>query len=282
MRRLTRYLLVFSLLAFHSVDANQENNAVEDKFNFPGGIIELELEKQSDQIPDIKFGLANPVIIEYKDYWRVLIGIGLDVLPGEYVMYYKPNFDGASGEYKSLLVQPKVYPFTNYNANEAEELQRSYLTHDSFSDLDYENTQQPSLPLSMPVKGIWSDNFGHILFNDKTSRMLTPNALVLQSSEETVIRSPQNAIVSKVRTNQAGISELILDHGRGLFSILSGISDLTVETGNGIVAGAVLGRLIDDDIPTIRQAPAERPKLIWQTVVNGAYVNPLILSQLKP
>ncbi len=281
MKCLAPYLFGFSLLVVGAATAN-DKGVIDENFNFPGGIIELHLEKQSDQIPDIKFGLANPVIIEYKDYWRVLIGIGLDVLPGEYVMYYKPNFDGASGEYKSLLVQPKVYPFTNYNANEAEELQRSYRTHDSFSDLDYENTQQPSLPLSMPVKGIWSDNFGHVLFNDKTSRMLKPNALVLQNSDETVIRSPQNAIVSKVYTNQAGISELVLDHGRGLFSILSGVSDLTVETGNGIVAGTVLGRLIDEDKPTIRQAPAERPKLVWQTVVNGAYVNPIILSQLKP
>ncbi len=282
MKRFTRYLLLFSLLAFQAVSANQDDVASEETFNFPGGIIELELEKQSDQIPDIKFGLANPVIIEYKDYWRVLIGIGLDILPGEYVMYYKPNYDGASGEYKSLLVRQKVYPFTKYQASQAKELRRAYRTHDSFSDLDYENTQQPSLPLSMPVKGIWSENFGHILFNDKTSSMLTPNALVLQSSEETVIRSPQNAIVSKVRTDQTGISELVLDHGRGLFSILSGVSDLTVETGNGIVAGAVLGRLKGDDKPTIRQAPAEPPQLIWQTVVNGAYVNPIILSQLKP
>lgn len=281
MKRLIQHLIHFSLFAFGAVDA-RENLVSDEKFNFPGGVIEVRLEKQSDQIPDIKFGLANPVIIEYKDYWRVLIGVGLDVLPGEYVMYYKPNFDGASGEYRSLSVQQKVYPFTKYQSNQAKELQRAHKTHDSFSDLDYENTQQPSLPLSLPVKGIWSDYFGHVLFDEKTSRMLTPNALVLQSSEETVIRSPQNAIVSKIRTDQAGISELVLDHGRGLFSILSGVTDLTVETGNGIVAGAVLGRLIEVDSPTIRQAAAQRPKLVWQTVVNGAYVDPMILSQLKP
>jgi len=268
-------------MAFGTVDASEEG-VIDNKFNYPGGVIELHLEKQSDQIPDIKFGLADPIIIEYKDYWRVLIGVGLDVLPGEYVMYYKPNYDGASGEYRSLSVEQKVYPFTKYQANQAKELQRAHQTHDSFSDLDYENTQQPTLPLNLPVNGTWSDYFGHVLFDDKTSRMLTPNALVLQSSEETVVRSPQNAIVSKVRTNQAGISELVLDHGRGLFSVLSGVSDLTVETGNGIVAGAVLGRLIDVNRPTIRQAPVERPKLVWQTVVNGAYVNPMILSQLKP
>lgn len=281
MKRFTRRLLTTLLLVVGAVGAT-ENSIVDEDFNYPGGIIELRLEKQSDQIPDIKFGLANPVIIEYKDYWRVLIGIGLDMLPGEYVMYYKPNYDGASGEYRSLSVKQKVYPFTMYPASQAKELKQAHQTHASFSDLDYENTQQPSLPLILPVKGTWSDYFGHTLFDEKTSHILTPNALVLQSTEETVVKSPQNAIVSKVRTNQAGISELTLDHGRGLFSILSGISDLTVETGNGIVAGAVLGRLIEVDKPTIRQASPERPKLVWQTVVNGAYVNPLILSRLNP
>ncbi len=280
MKHLFLYALGLSILFFGNVDA--KDNTDDEKFNFPGGIIELRLEKQSDQIPDIKFGLASPVIIEYKDYWRVLIGVALDVLPGEYVMYYKPNYDGASGEYISLSVEQKVYPFTKHHANQTKELERAYQTHDSFTDLDYENTQQPSLPLSLPVEGTWSDYFGHVLFDDKTSIMLTPNALVLQSSEETVIRSPQNAIVSRVRTSQAGVSELILDHGRGLFSILSGVANLTVETGNGIVAGAVLGRLMEVDKPTIRQASTERTKLVWQTVVNGAYVNPMILIQLKP
>jgi len=262
--------------------ATEDNNTQNGNFSYPGGIIELYLEKQSDQIPEIKFGLANPVIVEYKDYWRVLIGLGLDVLPGEYVVYYKPNFDGASGEHRRITVGQKHYPFSKYNADDIKELKQAYRLHDSFSELDYENTQQPSLPLRLPVSGTWSDNFGHTLFNEANSRMRVPNALVLEQSEETIVRSPQDAIVSKINTDQAGISEIYLDHGRGLFSILSGVSDITVETGNGIVAGAVLGRLIEVDKPNIRQTPVKSSKLVWQTVVNGAYVDPIILSQLKP
>jgi septal ring factor EnvC (AmiA/AmiB activator) len=71
------------------------------------------------------------------------------------------------------------------------------------------------------------------------------------------------------------LATVFLDHGRGVYSILSGVADLSIEVGNGLVAGAIIGKLpssVNTDQPST---------LIWQSVVNGVYVNPLILTELN-
>ena len=271
--QLLKLILISSILAL----INGPVNAQDKQYNHPGGVIELELLKQTDELPELKFGLAEPVIIEYKDHWRVLLGINLDTLPGQYVLYYKPNFEGASGEYKEVYIQQKAQPFVVRDSSK-DLLDAANITHQTLSDLDYSNSQQPSLPLLTPVSGTWSDNFGYNFFDEKKKSVLIPNSAVLLSSSEGYVVSPQNAIVSRISTDKLGLSTLYLDHGRGLYSVLIGIQDITVETGNGIVAGAVLGRLMDDDF----SSQNKQPKLIWQTIVNGAYVNPAILSELEP
>ena len=272
-----KQLSVFSALVSTCFASHAKNELELNDYNHPGGIIELNLEKQSDQLPVLKFGLADPTIIEYKDHWRVIVGVSLDTLPGQYVLYYKPSYDGATGEYIEVSVQQKLRPFIKSDRAE-NQLNAISLTHTSFSELDYSNTQQPDLPLLTPVNGVWTENFGHQFFDEKAGTILTPNSAVLISSDDKIVTSPQSAIVSKVTTDQSGVSTVYLDHGRGLYSVLIGISDLTIEAGNGIVAGAVLGRLIDDDFSSSNK----QPKLIWQTVVNGAYVNPSILTKLEP
>jgi murein DD-endopeptidase MepM/ murein hydrolase activator NlpD len=97
----------------------------------------------------------------------------------------------------------------------------------------------------------------------------------LTTTELSNVIAPQNAIVSRIEfdENQTELATLFLDHGRGLYSIISGMSDLTVEIGNGVIAGAVLGKMPLDKTgsPTT---------LIWQCVINGVYINPLILTKI--
>ena len=70
------------------------------------------------------------------------------------------------------------------------------------------------------------------------------------------------------------LATVVLDHGRGLYSVLRGLTDLTVDIGNGVVSGAVLGRL---------PAPTDvaQSKLVWQTQLNGVFVDPSLLSEMQ-
>jgi murein DD-endopeptidase MepM/ murein hydrolase activator NlpD len=214
------------------------------------------------------------VIIEEPQHWRILIGIDISTLPGDYLLYLKRGIEGSTGEHHSFTVTQKNYPLTN--TSESSQSEAVHRQRKRLSDIDFSNTQQPSLPLRLPISGNWSDGFGHQYINNDSSHLVSQNAVSLVTTELANVLSPQDAIVSKVETGQDGVSTIYLDHGRGLYSILEGITDLTVETGNGVVAGAVLGRL-----PSTGSASSPNT-LIWQTQMNQVFVNPLILTKIQP
>jgi hypothetical protein len=268
-----RFLLVF--LTLISVCSASEN------FSYPGGVAQIIVAKKSDQIPDVKFGLNEPVIMEYPDHWRILIGLSINTLPGEYVSYIKPGPKGSPGQYEKLIVKQHVYPFNEYSKSDTRFADHAIVqTHASYSSIEFSNTQQPTLPLRWPAEGTWSDNFGHKLYDKKTASLHVPNALVYSSEKLTTVIAPQSAIISKIEVSTSGQKAVFLDHGRGLYSILTGLSDVTVEVGNGILAGAVIGKLQAKNNDS-KNSSSDKT-LIWQTVLNSTYVDPQVLTKLKP
>ncbi|MFT6101097.1 MAG: hypothetical protein ACJAYF_003659 [Arenicella sp.] len=254
-----------------------------DKFSHPGGVAQLTIPKSSSDTPEVKFGLNEPIVIEYLDYWRILVGLSLETLPGEYVVYIKSGVDGSTVEYKKIVVKQNDYPFREYSdRNSIVNHHATIKAANSFNELDYSNTQQPSLPLRWPLDGSWSNNFGHKLYDTRLATLFTPNALFISATELSTVVSPQSAIVSKIATSASGVSTVYLDHGRGLYSILSGLSDITVEVGNGVVSGAVIGTLLANDEGALDKSISADQTLIWQTVINNAYVDPQVLTQLEP
>jgi len=254
-----------------------------DTFSYPGGVAQFTILKQTDTLPDVKFGLNEPVVMEYPNYWRILVGLGLETLPGDYVAYVKPAIEGAPGQYKKIIVKQQVYPFSEHaEFDSTVSYQAISRTHDSFSDIDFSNTQQPTLPLRLPLEGNWSSNFGHKLYDVKKKVLHIPNAIVLSTTQLSTVVAPQTAIVSKIETSSSGLSTIFLDHGRGLYSILSGLDDITVEVGNGIVAGAVIGKLPAVKKSVAKQSPLTSSILVWQTVINNSYVDPQVLTKLEP
>jgi len=273
-------LMVRILFAF-LVSTN--SNLAAQTFSYPGGISQFIISKESNDIPEVKFGLQEPVIMEYPTYWRILIGLSLDTLPGDYVAYIKSGIEGASGQYQKVIVKQHIYPFKEYSEIDETISKHAVIKiHKSLSELDFSNTQQPSLPLRWPLEGSWSNNFGHKLYDRNRESLHIPNAIVISTKKISTVVAPQAAIVSKIDTDDSGTSTVFLDHGRGLYSILSGLSDITVELGNGIVSGAVIGKLTGDNKQVDLDSPNSGTRLVWQTVVNKNYVNPTLLTQLKP
>lgn len=264
-------LVSSSLLISNTVMADQTQQSRITQTNFPGGIAEIRLEKLSDELPEIKFGIREPVLIEHKRYWRILIGIDLDTLPGEYLVYLKRSIEDSRSEHLTFTVEQRSYPL---HSDKNQSIKLAHKTFKSLTDIDFTNTQQPNLPLRLPAAGQWTDTFGHIVINDKSNKAASQNLVSLTTTELLTVNAPQNAIVTKIETNKNGLSTIFLDHGRGLYSVLDGVTDLSVETGNGVVAGAVLGKL-----PSQVDGNAIK-RLTWQCIINGAYVNPLILTQL--
>jgi len=177
-------------------------------------------------------------------------------LPGEYLVYVKRANKDSSASYEKIHVQQKLYSLAENNNS------KKYINmqHKRISDIEFENSQQPSLPLNFPATGDWNTSY----------------TLYLEILEKTLILAPQNAIVSKVVTSKTGTSTVYLDHGRGLYSIISGIKEITVSAGNGVVAGAVLG----NTTPPTSTLKKSSNYITWLSMMNGAYINPAVLTTL--
>ena len=261
------------------LDSAEQFNSI-GFYSFPGGIAQLRVPKLSSSLPVVKFGIAEPPIIESENYWRILVGLDLAILPGEYLVYVKHNdVDLAATSLKFDVVQ-KTYPITNLDDLRSA-VHAKGINHDKFSEIDFENSEQPHLPLKRPIDGTWVDVFGSVASSNdplsKDSETLVQNYVYLSSTELKIVTAPQNAMVSRIihGPEPEALATVFLDHGRGVYSILSGVADLSIEVGNGLVAGAIIGKLpssVNTDQPST---------LIWQSVVNGVYVNPLILTELN-
>lgn len=255
-----------------------KTNDQTNKMSFPGGIVELRINKESDQLPTVKFGTKEPIIIEQAEEWRILLGLNLNTLPGDYLVYVKRATKDSSAFNLKFTVAQKKYLLSE-SVISAKNMALFRQSHSSLSNIDFTNSEQPSLPLQLPIEGRWQDSFGTLFQSQNDKTLIKQNLVSYQAIPYAAVRAPQNAIVSNIVLNGSGQTTIYLDHGRGLYSILSGLSDLTVEIGNGVVAGAVLGKMLpinSDQQP--ENYLAATPMLSWQIVMNDNYINPLLLT----
>ena len=247
-------------------------------YNYPGGIIDFEITKESTNLPEVKYGIHDVTVIDNTFSWRIVLGIDLNTIPGVYLIYIKRQTEDSSAYNVKFEVQQQEPRFIDSPIDS----QKMALYQQNFSDVGFNNTVQPELPLIYPAKGLWADYFGYININPKIDSVDARNYISLTTTELMPVVAPANAIISRIveintdrDNNDKKNYTLFLDHGRGLFSIISGVTDITIELGNGVKAGAVLGKVYSNG-----KTNSQPRTLIWQTLLNGAYVNPSILTKL--
>ncbi len=265
-------------VALHSANVVSKETSP-NQLNHPGGIVELTLKKKSGNPPVVRYGLQEPALLEQDNDWRVLIGISLEQLPGNYLVYVREDNEEETATYESINVNHKSYPLLKNSAGSVKKLQ----TFKTLSELDFKNSQPPSMPMQTPFEASWDLGFGTIFSND-SNQAYTQNHTFAQANARTLIKAPQVGIVCKVKKNKNGLFTVVLDHGRGIYSLLHNLDDITVELGNGVVAGAVLGKVSEVKKPSTEQDNTQTTEIgkpvYWQVQLNGVFVNPLYLINL--
>jgi hypothetical protein len=251
----------------------------------PGGLAVIPLYSSEFPEPLATFGRKNLRIEEHGGFWWALAGIGLDTIPGEYVISVTANEEPP--EAISFQIDPHPYPLVespNKGGSRLSRLGSILLDRNEYPDAPPEQPVESwqlkvfsSFPLSMPAKGDWEDHFGNTVVAGPGSTM-TEHHLQLDGSENQLISSPGNAIcltISATTGNEPDTEptrfDITLDHGGGLISIIKGVSDLTIQQGDEVQQDAMIGRV--KRLPT-----APENDLIWVVVLNGEYVNPLPLT----
>ncbi|MBI4859282.1 MAG: M23 family metallopeptidase [Candidatus Riflebacteria bacterium] len=124
-----------------------------------------------------------------------------------------------------------------------------------------------------PIPGPVGARFGGRRFFNGVPR--NPHAGVdLRGHQGTPVHAPARATVALVRDLYFAGTCVILDHGLGLFTQYAHLSSVTVEEGEQVRAGQLLGKVG-------RTGRATGPHLHWSATLCRARVNPLDLVKIE-
>jgi murein DD-endopeptidase MepM/ murein hydrolase activator NlpD len=211
--------------------------------------------------------------------WQGLIGIDLDVAPGDYsLLVSAPHLRPPPARVMSLRVEPKQFrtrtltvapeyvdppaPVVDRIVREAAQLNGIYETVTG---------RVWDQPFVLPLTTEPSANFGsRSVFNGQPR---SPHAGIdFSSPTGTVVTAPASGRVVVADDLYFTGNTVVLDHGAGLYSIFAHFSALVAEEGDLVDVGATLGRVGATGRVT-------GPHLHWSVRLNGARVDPMSLVE---
>ena len=216
--------------------------------------------------------------------WRALVGIDLDVAPGDHDVNVRVDASaGVRRATETLTVSPKTFPTRRLTVDEAfvnppaavrpridreqAELERLWLSSSG--------PPRWNGPFIRPVPHEANSAFGtRSVFNDEPR---SPHGGAdFSSPAGTPVKAPAAGRVLLARDLYYTGSTVMIDHGAGLISLFAHLSSIDVKPDAEVAAGAPLGKVGS----TGRVTGAH---LHWTTRVGGARVDPLsvlhVLSQ---
>ena len=211
--------------------------------------------------------------------WTGLIGIDLETKPGN----YRLELSGIRTDGKAaigggtLSVKSRKFPERHLTVDEkyvsppAEVLarikQESKRVTGIFSTTTPERIWQG--PFRLPVPGEVISAFGkRSIYNGKPR---SPHAGVdFRGSTGTPVRAPNSGVVALASNLYYSGNTVILDHGLGLYSYFGHMSSISVQEGDRVETGAIVGKVGATGVVT-------GPHLHWTVRLSTSRIDPMSL-----
>jgi murein DD-endopeptidase MepM/ murein hydrolase activator NlpD len=260
------------MLALAAITANQ-GGAVQLRFPNEPGVVAVEGQWQEKKIP----------FVRADDEWVSIIGVDLDVKPGEYKADVSYKFqDGRTEKREAVIdVQPTEYPTTQLTVEERfvqlnpRDLARANRETKEINAI-YSSISKEMLwtkPFVVPIPGEGGRNFGHRrVFNGEPRA--PHNGADLRAKTGTPIRSSNRGRVVLAKNLFFTGNTVIVDHGLGIILLYAHLSRMDVKPGQMVESGQVLGLAGATGRVT-------GPHLHWGLRIQGARVDPFALVEMK-
>jgi murein DD-endopeptidase MepM/ murein hydrolase activator NlpD len=265
-------MLLTILLAVAAITATQ-GGAVQLRFPNEPGVTAVETEWQNKKVPFVRVG----------DEWVTVIGVDLDVKPGEYKTDTSFKFqDGRTEKREAIVdVSPTSYPTTELTVEEKfvqlnpRDLARANREAKEINAIfaSVTNSIFWTKPFTVPIPGETGKNFGHRrVFNGEPR---APHAGAdLRAKTGTPIHSANRGRVVLAKDLFFTGNTVIVDHGLGIYLLYAHLSRIDVKPGTIVENGQVVGL-------SGATGRVTGPHLHWGVRIQGARVDPFALVELK-
>ena len=240
----------------------------------PGGVVELPVAARGNARPEVRYD-GHPVLLQRRgEQWIAVVGIPLDAPVGEQHLDVGP---ADAPQALPFPVHAKAYPVQKLtlknpkmvNPDEADlariaaERDRQIEIRSRFRDVPVLRTD-----LDLPAVGRLSSRFGlRRVFNGETRSPHTGLDVAVPAG--TPVKAPADGVVSHVGDFYFNGRTVFVDHGQGFVSMVCHLTSASVEAGQAVRRGEVLGL-------SGSSGRATGPHLHWSVYLNGAAVDPAL------
>lgn len=250
-------------------------NALPAHSNVPGGIaiVRLPMSLQAESQPKAWFQNRPVWVARQNDQWVALVGLGLDLPVGTHTL----QVGGKARENVSFEVVEKRYPEQHITLKDT---RRVDLSADDQARAAKESAKIGEIKLvwremesatqyyTLPVEGRISGRFGvRRFFNGKPRA--PHSGLDIAAPLGAPVKAMDKGIVIDVGDYFFNGKTVFIDHGNGLISMSCHLDHYTVQTGEQIKQGQVIG-LVG------KTGRASGPHLHLSVILNGVTVDPAL------
>ena len=246
----------------------------------PGGVAEIAVAAAGAPRPEVRFG-GRPVLLQQrKTGWYALVGLPLDTPVGEQKLDIGLNdssrplpFQVAAKDYPvqklKIANQKMVTPDPEQLARINAERDRQISIRSQFREVPV-----PRTDLALPADGRLSSRFGlRRVFNGEPRAPHTGLDVAVPTG--TPIRAPADGVVTLIDDFYFNGKTVFVDHGQSFVSMVCHLEKATVEAGQTVRRGEVIGQ-------SGSSGRATGPHLHWSVYLNGAAVDPALFIGPQP
>ena len=237
-----------------------------DEMVTAGGVFTATISKPAKADFLVTLGQTRAVLIKQKNTYKIMAGVDINTLFGEYLV-----------SIQTPKAQLERIPFfvESSKAEFIENYENRHLpaTKDITKKLLWSN-REPQLPLIYPATGDWQEFFG-AYYQAKNSLahqndLKRVEYLKLDITQPIDIMAPSKGVCFRVEFDEGYGYRVLLDHGMGLFSEISGLDNLLIEEQDVVEQGTMISSFKPNNLKTAKT-------VYWRVFMTNALVNPQAL-----
>lgn len=239
----------------------------------PGGIAIIEIGNTDVAAPKASMDDKPLLVMQRGDKWVAVAGIPLDTEPGELLISINGEetaMDIAEHAYREQRLTVENKSFVDQNQ---EQLDRIFSERKIIDAVLTSFTDSPvgGLELAAPVPGTRSSSFGYRRFFNDQAR--SPHkGMDMSAGNGEPIAASRTGIIAATGNYFFNGNTVLIDHGQGFVTLYCHMSEITVEQGQQVETGEIIGAVGSTGRVT-------GPHLHFGTYLNGTAVDPSILLE---
>jgi hypothetical protein len=257
-----------------------------------GDILSVNTQTKFTLEDQVKLGQTKTIVLSKGTGHHIIAGIDLNTIPGQYLLTVHSkklqlesiNYIVTATQQQFLNIAPRFNSLSN-----SEKVKESLLW----------SNREPKLPLIFPAEGNWNKSFGqyyessesNLLESGFTQNITSQNKnklkklhridhISLNFNKPLDVVSPSDAICFLINFDEENGYTVLLDHGMGLFSEISGLDNLTISEQDKVKKGSLIGNFTKENLVNKKNTTSLISKTIqWRVFLTKSIINPTSLTK---